>query len=91
MHADLCECQFVWGALGLEFCHRQMANEARQHRFSAAAKREGDNVTLILGGYIWPENENASAQIAQQLMLLQENDNLTVILRNFYGGDCDEG
>lgn len=68
-----------------------MANEARQHRFKAAAQREGDQFTLILGGLIWPDNENASAQIAQQLMQLQEGDKLTVILRNLYGGDCDEG
>lgn len=65
--------------------------QTKQHQFTAAAQREGKSVLLVLTGYIWPESDNASAMIAQQLAQLQEGDQLTVLIRNLYGGDTDEG
>ncbi|MEO8589416.1 MAG: ATP-dependent Clp protease proteolytic subunit [Flavobacteriales bacterium] len=58
--------------------------------FSAAAKREGRGLTLVLSGYIWTDNSNASAKIAEALLSMEEGDDLTVLLRNLYGGDTDE-
>lgn len=46
---------------------------------------------LMLSGYIWPDNSNASAVIAEQLAQMKEGEGLTVFIRNLYGGDCDEG
>jgi ATP-dependent protease ClpP protease subunit len=63
----------------------------QKHQFVAAATRQGTEVVLVLSGYIWPDNSNASAAIAAQLATLQEGDQLTVMVRNLYGGDTDEG
>lgn len=63
----------------------------RKHQFVAKATRHESEVVLMLGGEIWPDNENASAVIAAELATLKEGDNLTVFIRNLYGGDTDEG
>lgn len=63
----------------------------RKHQFTAKATRNESDVVLMLSGEIWPENENASSVIASELATLQEGDQLTVFIRNLYGGDTDEG
>lgn len=63
----------------------------RKHQFTAKATRNDRDVVLMLSGEIWPENENASSVIAAELASLQEGDQLTVFIRNLYGGDTDEG
>lgn len=63
----------------------------RKHQFTCAATRNESEVVLMLSGEIWPDNENASAVIAAELAALREGDNLTVLIRNLYGGDTDEG
>jgi len=63
----------------------------RKHQFTAKATRNDRDVVLMLSGEIWPENENASSVIAAELATLQEGDQLTVFIRNLYGGDTDEG
>lgn len=65
--------------------------EERKHQFTATLRKENAQALLLLTGYIFPENENASARIAEQLALLDEGDQLTVLIRNLYGGDTDEG
>ena len=65
--------------------------KAHDHRFTAALQREGKKLTLVIGGLIFPENNNASVAIAEKLMQMEEGDTLTVLIRNLYGGDTDEG
>jgi ATP-dependent protease ClpP protease subunit len=65
--------------------------EQRKHQFTASLRKEGKQALLLLTGYITPDNENASARIAEQLATLKDGDELTVLIRNLYGGDTDEG
>lgn len=65
--------------------------EQRRYPFTAQATRQGKVVQLMLSGYIWPDNSNASAAIAAELASLQPGDELEVLIRNLYGGDTDEG
>lgn len=62
-----------------------------RYPFTAQATRQGKVVQLMLSGYIWPDNSNASGAIAAELAALQPGDELEVLIRNLYGGDTDEG
>jgi ATP-dependent Clp protease, protease subunit len=69
----------------------KMPQQEKKHAFVASLRKDAGAALLVLTGYIFPENENASARIAEQLALLDEGDQLTVLIRNLYGGDTDEG
>lgn len=63
-----------------------------RHPFHVHVQRDTAHTgaVLVLTGYIWPDNSNASAVIAEQLAHIK-GEELTVFIRNLYGGDTDEG
>lgn len=70
-----------------------MATPVRKHLFTARLDRDSASTeaVLTLAGEIWPDNSNASAMIAERLANVQPGEPLTVLIRNLYGGDVDEG
>lgn len=63
----------------------------QRHQFRCEAKAVGDAFQLTLSGFIDRDNTNAGANVVAALEGMPEGAALDVRLRDFYGGDVNEG
>lgn len=67
-----------------------MADE-RKYGFRCSAKADGKRYRLLMTGYIERDNKNAGAEVLAAMERMPAGSALEVHLRDFYGGDVNEG
>lgn len=63
----------------------------KDYRFECSAQVEGSSYTVQLSGYIKRNNKNAAASVQAMLDKAPAGADVTVRLKDFFGGDIEEG
>ncbi|MBS1945281.1 MAG: ATP-dependent Clp protease proteolytic subunit [Bacteroidetes bacterium] len=63
----------------------------KDYRFECSAQAEGTSYTVQLSGYIKRNNKNAAASVRAMLDKAPAGAKVTVRLKDFFGGDIQEG